>query len=251
MKTLKTILIGAVALLSASISAMAQETTSTTSNKIGITVGADIVSSYIWRGVYFAGASFQPAVNLTYGGLTAGFWGSSDFVDGNYKEVDASIFYTISGFKAGITNYWWSGKNQPYIAKDSVGKSGHYLEGTLGYSISNISLVANTFFWGDRDKNAKRDQMFSTYIEASYVATVGDITFTPAVGVSPWESNSNIGYHLNPSNSVNETGFKVCNVSLKASKSLKFSETVSIPVFGQVIYSNAADQIHFVLGVTL
>jgi hypothetical protein len=261
MKTMKTLAICAIALLSTSMSLSAQETATTASApSVSVTAGADVVSSYIWRGVYFAGASFQPTVNLSYGGLNAGIWGSSDFVDGNYKEVDASLFYTFSGLKFGLTQYWWSGKNKPYIGTDSINStSGHYLEATIGYSISNFNLVANTFVLGARDQNAKGKQMYSTYIEASYSFNVGDVTLMPAVGVSPWESNSNIGYHWNPSKidpttgaiGMNETGVKICNVSLKATKSLKFSETLSIPVYVQTIYSNAADQIHFVLGVTL
>ena len=114
MKTMKTLAICAIALLSTSMSLSAQETATTASApSVSVTAGADVVSSYIWRGVYFAGASFQPTVNLSYGGLNAGIWGSSDFVDGNYKEVDASLFYTFSGLKFGLTQYWWSGKNKP------------------------------------------------------------------------------------------------------------------------------------------
>jgi hypothetical protein len=248
MKTMKVLAICAIA-LSSMVSLKAQET----APAVSVTAGSDLVSTYVWRGVYFASASIQPSINLTYGGLTAGLWGSSDISlvnDPGYKEVDASLFYTISGVKVGLTQYWWTGKNQPYIAKDAIG-SGHYFEGTLGYSISNINIVANTMFAGDRDKNAEGKQMFSTYIEGSYGFNVGDVALLPAIGVSPWESNANVGYHWNPSKAVNETGFALCNVSIKATKALKFSETLSVPVSVQALYSHSADQIHLVLGVTL
>ena len=209
--------------------------------------------------MWFAGASIQPSINLTYGGLTAGVWGSSDIGDvaaAGYKEVDASLFYTMSGVKVGLTQYWWSGKHTPYIGKNPVAAgapetSGHYFEGTLGYSISNFNIVANTMFAGDRDQDAAGKQMFSTYIEGSYALTVGDVALTPAIGISPWESNSNVGYHLNTYTGVNSTGVALCNVSLKAVKTLKFSETVNVPVSVQAIYSNSADAVHLVFGVTL
>jgi hypothetical protein len=255
MKTMKVLAICAIAFLSIS-SSKAEE------SKVAVTTGADLVSSYIWRGVYFAGASLQPTLNLTYGGLSVGLWGSSDITnvtEPGYKECDASLFYTVAGVKVGLTQYWWTGKNKPYIGRDDIG-SGHYFEGTIGYSISSFNIVANTMFAGDRDKDAAGKQMFSTYIEGSYGFNVGDIALLPAIGVSPWESNSNVGYHWNPGKydattklltGVNETGFALCNVSIKATKALKFSETLSIPVSVQAIYSNSADQIHLVLGVTL
>lgn len=255
MKTMKVLAICAIAFLSIT-GVNAQET----APAVSITAGSDLVSSYIWRGVYFAGASIQPSINLTYGGLTAGLWGSSDISlvnDPGYKEVDASLFYTIAGVKMGLTQYWWTGKNKPYIAKDAFG-SGHYFEGTLGYSISNFNIVANTMFAGDRDKDAAGKQMFSTYIEGSYGFNVGDVAILPIVGISPWESNANVGYHLKydgnsalPTPSGNGTGIALCNVSLKATKAVKVSETLSVPVSVQAIYSNSSDQIHLVLAVTL
>ena len=41
-------------------------------------VSADIVSSYVWRGTQFAGASVQPGVTFTKGGFSAGAWGSTN-----------------------------------------------------------------------------------------------------------------------------------------------------------------------------
>ena len=44
-----------------------------------IAPSADLVSSYVWRGVYQTGASVQPSINLSYAGFSLTAWGSTDF----------------------------------------------------------------------------------------------------------------------------------------------------------------------------
>ena len=50
------------------------------------TVQGDLVSSYVWRGVYQTGASFQPTLGFGIGGFSLTAWGSTDF-DG-YKSTE-------------------------------------------------------------------------------------------------------------------------------------------------------------------
>ena len=38
--------------------------------KLKVDVGADLVSSYVWRGFYLAGASVQPSISLSAFGVT-------------------------------------------------------------------------------------------------------------------------------------------------------------------------------------
>ena len=62
------------------------------------TTGADIYSSYIWRGIkYGTGPAVQPVLEYTSGPFTAGAWGSFDFR--GYQEVDLYLNYSFpSGF---------------------------------------------------------------------------------------------------------------------------------------------------------
>ena len=50
--------------------------------------GTDVVSGYIWRGVWEAGASLQPTLTMTVGNFSATAWGSVDFAATSYKEKD-------------------------------------------------------------------------------------------------------------------------------------------------------------------
>ena len=56
-----------------------------------ISIGGDLVSTYVWRGVYQSGFSLQPEIGLSVGGFTVGVWGSTDL--DNFKEVDLSGFF--------------------------------------------------------------------------------------------------------------------------------------------------------------
>jgi hypothetical protein len=66
--------------------------------KIGVSM--DYVGKYIWRGQNLQDdGAFQPAVSLTYGGLTGTIWGSLDLSNhndnaGEITEVDYSLDYT-------------------------------------------------------------------------------------------------------------------------------------------------------------
>ena len=57
------------------------------SQEITIDAGADIVSTYVWRGLYVGPASIQPGISLSSGGFTLGVWGSSSF-DSSWREFD-------------------------------------------------------------------------------------------------------------------------------------------------------------------
>lgn len=71
-------------------------------------------------------------------------------------------------------------------------------------------------FGMDGDKNAEGDQQYSTYIEAGYGFKVSDVDVTTSIGVSPWTGM----YHKE-----GKDGFALSTLSVKASKSIRFSES--------------------------
>lgn len=78
-----------------------------TKSQFKISPGVDLVSSYIWRGVYQTGPAIQPSLALSYAGFSLTAWGSTDF---NFaspaKEFDLSLNYTFSGLSLTVTDYW-------------------------------------------------------------------------------------------------------------------------------------------------
>ncbi|MDD6209501.1 MAG: hypothetical protein PUB21_02735 [Bacteroidales bacterium] len=202
---------------------------------VNLTIGADVVSSYVWRGQYQTGISVQPTFAVSGYGFTLGAWGSTDFTNAP-KEFDLNLFYQVAGFKVGFTDYWWSGQGHPYFKY----KQSHYLEGTLGYSFGEkfpLTVTWNTMFWGDSDRDAEGDRMFSTYINLMYDWDVRWCMLTFGLGISPWKS-------------IYSDKFNVTDVSVKAAKSIKLKGDYNLAFFVQPIFAPARNDAHLVAGLS-
>lgn len=155
----KTVLI--LAALFAGLSLRAQESASSYS----VTVDFPYTTKYVFRGVELARGSFQPSVEISSGGFTAGMWTSQPITDNTDNEIDFYVGYgkdlsdTLS-LDTGVAVYYYpeldssSGADrttwEPYVGlTGSVGgmSPGVYvyydltletltIEGQLGYSIA-------------------------------------------------------------------------------------------------------------------
>jgi uncharacterized protein (TIGR02001 family) len=205
---------------------------------VDFSVNADIVSSYVWRGLYQGGgASIQPGLSLSVNGFSIGAWGSSNFSGGN-KEVDFTVGYEIAGLSLAVTDYWWEGEGAFNYFKY---EDAHHFEASLGYTLPTesfpLSLSWNTMFAG-ADTKADGKRASSTYISATYPFSIKSVGLEAAIGITPWEG-------------IYAEKFAVTNISLKASKEIKITDSFSLPVFGQVIINPNSEGIYFVFGVSL
>lgn len=235
-------LIISLALLAITFTATAEST----SNKVTISGGADLVSAYIWRGTYNAGASIQPTIGLGVKGFYVGAWGSTDFGGNGKKEVDLSVNYSIKGFTVGVTDYWWAGEGAYNYFHYSKGATSHLFEANLSYTLPvekfPLTISWNTFFAGaDYNENGKRN--YSTYVELKYPFTVGPVDMAAKIGAAPWYSPAFL-----PSENQ---GFSVCNVAVSALWPIRCSDKFSIPLFSELIFNPATEDIHLVFGVSL
>ncbi|MDR1644515.1 MAG: hypothetical protein LBS05_01630 [Tannerellaceae bacterium] len=213
--------------------------------KLEVSAGADLVSSYVWRGIYQTGVSLQPALTLSYGGLSLGVWGSTDFstADQAYipKEFDVTLGYEAGGFSIGVTDYWWAGETAPY----GEYTASHFIEGSIGYGFGEafpLSLSWSTMLGLDGDKNANGKQQYSTFASAGYDFKVKDVALTASIGVSPWTGI----YHK-----ADTKGFVLSTLSLKATKEIKITDSFSLPVFVETIVAPNQDNAFLVIGVSL
>ena len=110
------------------------------------TAGADVVSAYVWRGLYLSNAAVQPALSYSSGGFEIGGWGSAS-IDG---ALGADLFaaYTFGfGLTLGLPDYYFpsmDGGNDYFDTSKATGA--HILELNGGYAISGFSLAANYVF---------------------------------------------------------------------------------------------------------
>lgn len=107
----------------------------TNANAQEFTVQGDLVSSYVWRGMYQTGASFQPTLAFSVGGFSLTAWGSTDF-DGYAsaegmanKEIDLTAAYTFgeSGLTLSVADLWWAGQGRGKYFNFKSHETAHHL----------------------------------------------------------------------------------------------------------------------------
>ena len=209
-----------------------------------VTLGADIMSRYIWRGYDFGESlSIQPALTFSSNGFELGTWASySVSADGaGANEHDIWLGYTFEtetsgAFSFGLTDYYFPSPNGlGFFEFDGDGEGAHWLEPYVGFSGPEsfpISLYGAVFVHNDPDN--------SGYIQLDY-------PFMPE-GV---EMNFTIGAVTNESAFYGTDGFAVVNLGLSASKEIKITDSFSLPVQVAYILNPDTERTFLVFGVSL
>ena len=222
-----------ILLLAVSIDGYGQE--EKTERNLTVKAGADLVSSYVWRGMYQAGASFQPALSLSTSGLTIGAWGSTDF-SVSFKEIDFYLSYEYRGFKAGVSDYWYTGEGESYFKH---ARGAHNLEASLGYTFSErfpLSVEVLTLFYGDDDKDDEEKQQYSTYISTTFPFSIGKFDFEAGLCITPYKG-------------IYSDKFNVVAISAKTIKKLPLSTGYTLPIFVELLFSPAQDNAFVIFGI--
>ena len=223
---------------------MAMSMTTFAQDEVETTISADVVSSYIWRGQDLGSAAVQPTFGVAYKGLSLSAWGSYGLVNpADTKEFDLTLGYTIGGLNIGITDYWFDrGGLDPdgrYFKYDAHGTN-HVFEANIGYDFGFASLQWFTNFAGNDGTNKDGKRAYSSYFEAVVPFKLASVDWTATAGAVPSYTTS-----------YGTSGFAVTNLSLKATKEIKVTDSFSIPVFGQVVGNPCSQYAYLVLGLTL
>ena len=242
---LGTMAVAAVCMLG-TVNAQAQE----------FTIQGDLVSSYVWRGIYQGGAaSFQPTLGFSVGNFSLTAWGSTSLSESN-KEIDLTAAYKFgeAGPTLSVATLWWDG--QADVANGELtnnyfhfksGDTGHHFEAGLAYTLPiekfPLSIAWYTMFAGADRKTTdegEEKQAYSSYVELNYPFSVKGVDLNATCGVVPYKT---------PQYNVN--GFAVTNLALKATKAINFNDKFSLPIFVQAIWNPRLEDAHLVFGVTL
>jgi len=179
-----------------------------------VTIGADVVSRYVWRGRdYGNSAAVQPGIATTVGPVTFGAWGSWSIspgpADASGNECDLYASATVGPVGLTLTDYFFPA----YAGVDSLTNiDKHIIEVSGGADVGPVFLLVAANVSGDDDN--------STYLELTYGAfSLGlgngaystDGEFAPvSLGISASRDNFSASYIINPDQ---ETSFLVFGVN--------------------------------------
>ncbi len=226
-------------------------------------VGADVTSSYLWRGLNFGGLALQPDLMVGYGGLQLETWANLSPADWTFKplpdyesafvpELDLTLSYRIFGFKVGLTHmYYFDGskfldvRKVPSLEDYNNGNyGGHQTEVFAEFNLDEIveelplHIGWYTFILGDDyieiydddDNLTGIKRAYSSYFDVSYQFGLPlGFSITPTVGMTPWKGMYN--YY--------EENFSVNNVSLKLNWEHEFTDHFAIDVYAQGMVNTA------------
>ena len=188
--------------------------------------GADLVSSYVWRGAQFgSGAHIQPYMDLGSGNLTGGVWGSfPTSAKGGGNELDLWVSYDFGPLALTVTNYTFPGEGGVYA--DSEGLfNGDYTELAASTSIMGVDLSAGYF-----------TEVEALYVELGFSTGAVDIAF----GYGDDQAD---GFYAGG-------GSGLVNMSFSGSKDIQISDNYALPVFGSFIINPEAETAFLVFGIS-
>ena len=211
------------------------------SAEVETTVGADVVSRYIWRGCDLGEAAIQPSLGVSAAGFDLSLWGSTGIVSAaDTKEFDITLSYGIAGLSVGVTDYWFNVGPEPYgrYFKYEEGATNHVFEAFLGYDLEFASITWNTNFAGN-DYKDDGDRAFSSYCEVAAPFSAGGADWTACIGFVPTESPL-----------YGTDGFAVTNISLTATKALEITDRFSLPISAGLTLNPCSESAFFVFGIS-
>ena len=201
----KTLLILALTLLGVSACPFRAYAEDREYEELGLTfeVGADWVSSYLWRGQNIGGMAIQPMVSLDWKGLYVSGWANIGADNWSFEELspelDITIGYDNFGLAVDLTHLYYFG-GDPYFGKGGFKAQEQTTSSTMevhaGFHVGDLiekfplSLDWYTTIYGDdcyQDENGEWHRAWSTYIQVGYQfeLLLGMILDT-RVGLTPW-----------------------------------------------------------------
>jgi len=220
-------------------------------DKITPTIQADIVSQYISRGINDGDFSLQPSLGLSYKGLSLLAWGNcgiSNFKD--TKELDITLSYTRWNITIGVTDNWvdnvdtFDDDGNPVERKtkyfDYSDRAGHVYECFLGYDLGFLSATWYTNFAGDDGRTGRGKRAYSSYVELNSPFKAFTCDWIATLGFQPYGTS----YY-------DVSGFAICNIAIKAQKSIQISKSFDIPLYASLIANPSHQTLFFVVGITL
>lgn len=191
-------------------------------------LGADVVSNYVWRGSKFGGPSIQPYIELGLGNFAAGTWGSFSLNGFDVLENDFYLSYSVGDLSLAFTDYYYQGPLFDF--SDTSGS--HAFEIGASYSIKGLNISAGYVL---NEAGGAASAGGDIYVELGYSFTNFDVFLGAGNG---WYTLEDAG---------EDDVFGVVNVGLSTSKEIEIGE-FTLPVSGSVIVNPQAEVAYLLVG---
>ena len=214
-----------------------------------VSVGADVVSRYVWRGIDFGESlSVQPSLSFSWGGLEGGAWASYAISPGgaDANENDLWVSYTFNlasgaSLSVGVTDYYFPspGSEDGFFSSDA-----HWIEpfaSLTGPESFPVSLYGAIVAQNDPDN--------PIYLEASLPFTVDDVEVSVHAGlVSKFVGESapaagSAGFY-------GESSDGLTNVGVTASRPLRITSSFAPPLSVAYVLNPTTERSFLVMGLS-
>jgi len=227
-----------------SLKAYSQEDTTKTGED-GINVSADLVSSYVWRGVCLdLSPNIQPTFSYTKGNFEVGFWGSVN-IFGTYSETDIYLSYSYKNLTFTFFDYFTG--NEKYFKYDNNNTS-HVFEVLAEFTPEKIPLkiTGGSWVYGDDKKmiinsisgDTTFANQYSSYVELAYMFSSNQIDLELSIGGTPIE-----GFYGNKAG--------INNITLSVEKKISINSKYNLPIKAAVVANLQEEKIFMVLGIKI
>ena len=171
---------------------------------LSLEVGADLVSSYLWRGYNLGGLSIQPSVTLDWNGLYLSGWGNIGADNWSFQdinpELDITIGYDNFGLQLDLTHLYYFG-GDAYFPKGGFKaqefESSSTMEAHAGFHLGDLvesvplSIDWYTTIYGadcyEDEATGEWKRAWSTYIQVGYDFELPlGIMLNTSIGFTPW-----------------------------------------------------------------
>lgn len=214
-------------------------------------VGTDVTSAYLFRGLKYGGLAVQPEVAIGYGGLKLSAWANISAEDYTFStfapELDVTLSYSIAGLTIGFNHLHYFNGTKYFDFSNSTfeqyenddynsNQSEIYIEYNLGEILEKIPLHIGwyTYIAGDDmydvvqtvdgKETTVMKRAYSSYIDIAYDINLPlGFTLTPTIGMTPWKSCYT--YY--------EGDFAVNNVSLKLNWEFEVGDHFCLDIYAQ------------------
>lgn len=204
-----------------------------------VSVGADLVSRYIWRGLDFGeAATIQPGITFSAGNFSIGSWASygvSSAAGANEHDlfVSYSLALPFGTLGLGVTDYYFPNAGVGFFDLSGDGQGAHWIEPSISFAPAMLPISVAAYRMVHNDVDA------STYVQVDVAGSAGDTSLGLSVAMVTGASAF-----------YGTTSAAVTVASISASKEITVSEAFSLPVTVSYILNPVLERSYLTFGVS-